>query len=449
VRYFRTSEATLQQFCGVCYSKLLLTEVLIELGKGKIILVIALTIVWGFNAWGLDAFFRISDIYQFRFYTDIFQIGLLLAVLSLVNAIFTLPSGRIADIFGRKRLIIVAYVGLAVTFFAYTFAGGSNSIVPNDQILLLLYVIGFARMFFTALAYIGNLAWIVDQTTEKNRGKMVSLYTMLSSIGVIGGPAVVGVLYALYGANMAFTIVALMQFLIAIPILSIPETERLRTGKTDKIGGAQKHETLRGVKEIIHDRPLLALGVSAMFSSSLGIILLFYVQPLFTGAPYYLPLALTSIPMAIEGVFTMIGFVVAGVMIDRKKSKRGILIASLIITELPIAVLLLTPYLAFMQNIVALIVFIGFIGLGQGLTTPTFLVIANALAPKGERGTELGVYQGITNFCNPIGYASGGYFASTIGFTGIMLAGGVYTLASLLFVVAVLRKSMLAARGIK
>jgi MFS family permease len=420
-----------------------------DLGRGKIILVIALSVVWGFNAWGLDAFFRIQDIYQFRFFTDILQIGLLLAVLSLVNAIFTLPSGRIADIFGRKRLIMVAYIGLAVTFFAYAFAGGPYSIVTDQQILLLLYGIGFARMFFTALAYIGNLAWICDQTTEKNRGKMISIYTMVSSIGVIGGPAVVGVLYALYGANAAFMIVALMQFLIAIPVLSVPETERLRTGKTDKTGKVKEHETLRGVKEILHDRPLLALGVSAMFSSSLGIILLFYVQPLFTGAPYFLPFALTSIPMAIEGVFTFVGFMVAGFMIDRKKSKRRILIASLIITEIPLAFLLMTPYLGFMQNIIALIVFIGFVGLGQGLTTPTFLVIANALAPKGERGTELGVYQGITNFCNPIGYASGGYFAFTIGFEGIMVAGAVFTLASLISVVAVLRKSMLAARGVK
>jgi MFS family permease len=76
------------------------------------ILVFAMSIVWGFNAWGLDAFFRIEDIYQYRFLTTILQIGILLAVLSLVNAIFTLPSGRIADIFGRKRLIIVAYFAL-------------------------------------------------------------------------------------------------------------------------------------------------------------------------------------------------------------------------------------------------------------------------------------------------------------------------------------------------
>ncbi len=419
------------------------------MGKGKIILVIALSIVWGFNAWGLDAFFRISDIFLLRFYTDILQIGLLLAVLAIVNAIATLPTGRVADIFGRKRLIIVAYIGLAVCFFSYTFVGGSSSIVSVDLILPFLYLIGIARMLFTAFAYIGNLTWIVDQTTDENRGKMVSAYTMLSGIGAIGGPAVVGVIYAFFGANMTFMLVGLIQFFLAIPILAIPETQRLRTGKIGKNVAATEHERLRGVTEILHDRPLLALGVSAMFSSSIGILLLFYMQPLFTGSPYFLSLAETSIPMAFMGVLTMVGFVTAGVIIDKKKAKRGLLIASLLITEVPIAVLLMTPYLSFMQNIFALVLFIGFIGLGQGLTTPTFLVIANDLAPKGERGTELGVFQGITNFSNPIGYASGGYLAFAIGFSGIMLAGAVYTLSSLLFVLAVLRKSTLAARGIK
>jgi MFS family permease len=409
------------------------------------ILVFAMSIIWGFNAWGLDAFFRIQDIYQFRFLTTILQIGILLALLSLVNAIFTLPSGRVADIFGRKRLIVIAYIGLAATFFAYTFVGGPLSIVPGDQILPLLYGIGFARMLFTAFAYIGNLTWIIDQTAEKNRGKMVSTYTMLSSVGVIGGPAVVGLLYAYFGANMAFMLVALMQFAIAIPILAIPETQRLRAGK----GEVPKHERLRGIREILHDRPLFALGISAMFSSSIGILLLFYMQPLFTGPPYYLSLAETAIPMAIEGLFTMVGFLVAGFIIDRKKGKRKLLIVGLVITEVPVAFLLMTPYLSFMQNIFALVAFIGFIGLGQGLTTPTFIVTANDLAPKGERGTELGVYQGITNFCNPIGYATGGYMAYTGGFTGVMIAGALFTLASLVFILGFLRRSSLAERGVK
>jgi MFS family permease len=449
VRYLENSQAIINTLPLLEGVKVALPGVHDILGKGSMILVFVLSIIWGFNAWGLDAFFRIQDIYQYRFLTTILQIGILLAMLSLVNAIFTLPSGRIADIFGRKRLIIVAYIGLAASFFAYTFAGGSASIVQGDQILLLLYVIGFARMFFTALAYIGNLTWIIDQTAEKNRGKMVSTYTMLSSVGVIGGPAVVGLFYQYLGQNMAFTLVALIQFLIAIPILSIPETQRLRTREGKAIGEAPKHERLRGISEILHDRPLLALGVASMFSSSIGILLLFYMQPLFTGPPYLLSLAETSIPIAIMGLFTMVGFVVAGLMIDRKKSKRGLLIGALIITEVPIAFLLMTPYLQFMQSIFALVAFIGFIGIGQGLTTPTFIVIANDLAPKGERGTELGIYQGITNFCNPIGYASGGYMAYTGGFTGVFLAGALFVLASLVFVAAVLRKSILASRGVR
>jgi MFS family permease len=145
-------------------------------------------------------------------------------------------------------------------------------------------------------------------------------------------------------------------------------------------------------------------------------------------------------------LFTGVGFGVAAFVIDRLKVKRGLLIGSLVISIIPLVLLLLTAYLEFMQNIIALTISLGIFGFGIGASTPTYLAIMADLAPTGEMGTELGVFQGILNFNYVIGRAMGGYLLDLGGLATSMLGSIALVLISLVLVAGVVRKSVFEAR---
>jgi MFS family permease len=157
----------------------------------------------------------------------------------------------------------------------------------------------------------------------------------------------------------------------------------------------------------------------------------------------------STIPLGIMLLFVMIGYLISSQIMDRLKIKRGLLIGSLAVTMAPLFFLFLTPYLAFMQNIVALVLFIGLFGLGTGMATPTYLTLITDLAPTGETGTELAVFQGVLNFNYVIANFMSGYLWELGALALTMLGAMLVVLVGLVFVLVGVRRSALEERGIK
>jgi MFS family permease len=420
-------------------------EVYRDLGRGKLAVLIFLGILWGILTYGLDWLFKEPTVVGFYFadpltqYTDM---GILLGVMAAVNAVAMLPSGRIADRLGRKPIVIISFLGLAGSYFGYTFT-------VNFAPVLLLYVFGIVRMIFAATAWVALLAWVADHSSEKNRGTIMSALNAALTVANIGALAVVGALYQYTNLYMTFLVVALIQLIATVPLLFVSKGAGEETGSIGKTGKAGKGEKLRTWREVIHDRPLMILGISALFATSPGLLIQFIMLPLFASPEYGFTMVETTIPLAVMMLFTMVGYGVAAYAVDKMKIKRTILIISMIASIIPLALLFLTAYLPFMQNIVSLVISFGIFGLALGITMPTYLAIMTDLAPTGETGTELGVFQGILNFNYVIGNFFGGYLWSIGKLPTSMLGCIVLVLVALVLVVGTLRKSVFEGRKAK
>jgi DHA1 family tetracycline resistance protein-like MFS transporter len=408
------------------------------LGRGKLAVLITFSIVWGILTYGLDWFFLDKTMVTSTFATTYTQIGILLAVTAFINAVVMLPSGRIADRFGRKPVVILSFLGLAVCYFAYTFA-------LTFEPLTVLYIVGSVRMIFAATAWVALLAWVADQSSEKNRGTVMSGLTAALTVTNIAALGVIGVLYQGVGSYMTFVIVAAIQLVAVLPLLFISQRGPSSLDTKDMRSKPVKGEKLRTWREVVRDTPLMLISISAMIATAPGILIQTIIIP-YLETNYAFTLAGTTIPLLFMLLFTGVGFGVAAFVIDRLKVKRGLLIGSLVISIIPLVLLLLTAYLEFMQNIIALTISLGIFGFGIGASTPTYLAIMADLAPTGEMGTELGVFQGILNFNYVIGRAMGGYLLDLGGLATSMLGSIALVLISLVLVAGVVRKSVFEAR---
>jgi MFS family permease len=415
------------------------------MSKGKLAALITLGIVWGILTYGLDWLFKVpkgstpplSETTILN--TDYIQIGLVLGWAALVNAIAMLPSGRIADRVGRKPVVIVSFLGLAASYFAY-------ELMMVFDTLAVLYIVGTVRMIFAATAWVALLAWVADQSSEKNRGTIMSALTAGLTVANIIALGVIGVMFDYTGLYTTFTLVAGIQLIAAIPLFFI--AGRASPDIKEKAQKPVKLGKLRSWREVIRDRPLIMLSISSMLATTPGIMIQFIILALLKTS-YGFGTTESTIPLGIMLLFVLMGFAISSQIMDRMKIKRGLLIASLVVTLVPLFFLFLTPYLEFMQNIVALVLFIGLFGLGTGMSTPTYLTLIADLAPTGETGTELAVFQGTLNFNYVIANLMSGYLWQMGGLTLTMFGAMLVVLAGLVFVLVGVRRSALEERGVK
>jgi MFS family permease len=141
---------------------------------------------------------------------SMFQIGILVAMAPLFSLIFEIPTGAIADIYGRKFSVILGYSLEAISMLLLFFT-------KNFYFILAIYaLIGFAATFSSG----AKEAWIVDRV--KNKKGTVHNYFIksrsLDSFGLI----LSGLLGAFIVANFGIKIIwmfAFFSFLVSIFIL--------------------------------------------------------------------------------------------------------------------------------------------------------------------------------------------------------------------------------------
>jgi len=409
------------------------------MAKAKLVVLITLGIMWGILTYGLDWLFKDPNMVYNIFGTSYTLIGLMLAVTAFINAVVMLPSGRIADRLGRKTVVIVSFLGLGVCYFAYTFALAFEPLV-------VLYIVGSIRMVFAATAWVALLAWVADNSSEKNRGTIMSSLNAALTVANIAALGVIGLMYQYTSPYVTFTLVAAVQLIAVVPLLFV--SQKGSADQDNKVKGAKpvKGAKLRTWRELIRDRSLMFLSISALFATAPGLLIQFIILPLLSSPQYGFNMVESTIPLGVMLLFTLVGFGIAAVVMDKFKIKRGLLIGSLIASEIPLFLLFLTPYLPFMQNIVALVIFFGLIGLGMGTSMPTYMAVMADLAPTGEMGTEMGIFQGILNFNYVIGNSFGGYLWDLGGLSLTMLGGILLVLIALVLVIGAVRKSAFKAR---
>ncbi|MBA2596051.1 MAG: MFS transporter [Chloroflexia bacterium] len=138
--------------------------------------------------------------------------------------IFSLPVGMVIDRFDRRRVLLVAQVGVMALAAVFALLVGTDSIAPwSILVLAIVYGTVMAFIFPTRTTIVTTLV------TRDDLANAVALNAAGQNATRVIGPAVAGVLIALFGIATTFAVAALLQILALVATSRLPS--RTTTGQ--------------------------------------------------------------------------------------------------------------------------------------------------------------------------------------------------------------------------
>ncbi|MFO8113322.1 MAG: MFS transporter, partial [Desulfosalsimonadaceae bacterium] len=134
------------------------------------------------------------------------EIGMVIASRTLVNAVFQMPFGSLADRWHKNRLLLIGSTIISIGILAVPFAG---SLVA---LLLLFAMIGLGE----AVSWPALAALAAEEGHAYGHGSMMGVFNMAMSAGLFIGAMGVGAMVDVLGIAWAFYIVALFLFASAV-----------------------------------------------------------------------------------------------------------------------------------------------------------------------------------------------------------------------------------------
>lgn len=171
------------------------------------------------------------------------QLGLLMAVYSLMQLIFAPVWGRISDRAGRKPVMMIGIAGLSVSFFMMAAA----------EELWMLFAARIVGGTLSAANMPTVMAYVADITTPEERGKGMGIIGAATGLGFVFGPAVGGI-FSGYSLNTPFYIAGISSAVTLILVMlivkeSLPKERRQLNNEENKASGRQ---AFRGSSSILY-----------------------------------------------------------------------------------------------------------------------------------------------------------------------------------------------------
>ncbi len=339
-----------------------------------------------------------------------FQIGLSVAVYSLMQFLFNPIMGRLSDKYGRRPIILIS---LSMTITSYILFSVTHSF--------------FLLMVSRTLAGLGGSnigaaqAYIADITTPQERAKGMGVIGAAFGLGFVFGPFT-GAILSKFGypvAGLGAAAFSTMAFLFALFFL--PESNKEK--KTDKI--KLKLFELDYAKKILGH-------------PEIGILVIFYFIIVFSMANIFGTLSLLGYEVfhfsdqqngSIFGIMGIVGALVQGGVIKKLSNtftERVILMGGALLMMVGLAIL------PFDKNFLEVAVVVSIYGVGSGILQPVVVSMVSKYAPEGEQGAVLGLNQSLAAFARVLGPIWGGFAFDYFGFQFPFLTGAAFTFVSFL-----------------
>jgi len=329
------------------------------------------------------------------------QISLLIAILLLVGIVFEIPTGAIADIFGRKISVILSYVlaGLAILSVAFT---------NNFGALVIIFILWAV---FRTLGSGADDAWIVDLLKKNGMENRVHDYFIkiqsTGSLGVIfmGLLAALSVKY--FGITSIWIVTGISTILASFILLFAKEhfsKKKIHIGMAFKKTIEKSKESL---KYSIKSKELLFLLIAVFFfvlgTQSWDVVW----QPFITG------LGLKTYQLGY--VFSFISVILIGIPflskpILKKFGKEKYYLATLVVAEA--ALLLLVSLVSSVLMGVLMMVLLNIV---YELESPVNSKFFQRIIPTKMRATLGSLKSMITGTAAAVGILIAGVIADLVG----------------------------------
>jgi MFS family permease len=270
------------------------------LNRSLLFVAVAL-LLWGF---GEGMFINFVPIYLDRqFALSEYEIGLVLGAFGFSMAIMHIPAGRIADTFGRRPLLIVAWI-----------MGLLSALIMGLALAFPLFLIGLFGYGLTAFVSSPLSSYVTAARGSLPIGTVLSLTTATFAMGMVLGPVTGGWIGDNYGMRTSFLIAAALFVLSNIFIFLI---ERQPVDHDDP-EAPPLH--LRSNQRLLVFMGVLAFAIFAMYVA----------QPL---TPNFLE-GVRGLSLSETGIiFTAgaLGNSIMAILLSRVPPRRGFLIAQALV----------------------------------------------------------------------------------------------------------------------
>lgn len=363
----------------------------------------SMTMVLPFISLYIETFGQFSDAYIQRWSGWIFAI-------TFVTAFIVAPIwGRIGDLYGKKKVLIISASGMALCIFLLGFA---------TSVWHLFYLRLFMGIFTGFIPL--SQAFISTQTPKRMAGQVLGTLQTGSITGSLLGPLIGGALADMVGFSSTFNWTSLAIFVSAILVIFTKEFQINEVKKSEK-----QNYTSKEVLKHILTNPVL---VTVLILSMLIQVAHFSIQPI-------LSLYVSEIhgPENLA-LYAGIAFSAAGVgnlMMSKTWGKLGDNYGYI---KILMALLFLAGIVYFPGGFVTemwqLIIIRFALGVTIGGIIPVRIAYIRQAAPIAMQGEVLGYNTSLRFLGNVIGPVMGGMVAGAFGFTAVFITTSLLLIAS-------------------
>ena len=331
------------------------------------------------NLLGFGIIIPLLPYYAERFGANPNEVTLLMASYSLMQLIFSPILGRISDIYGRKKILVLCLIGSAISYFLLYFA---------TNFALVLFARSVAGLFGSTTA-IAN-AYVTETTSSANRSKGMGLIGAAFGLGLVFGPVIGGYFGGGDINNIDYKTPFFFAFLVAIISCILAYFILIEPKKRNK--QFISINFLDSFKDLIDLFKIPAL----LFLIILSFLITFSFAGFETTFALWTERAMNWASRQTGYAFTFTALLVAliqGVFIGKLTKKFGEL--KLLITSCFLMLVGLFFITLSAQNLFYLTIALGILGISVGLGNPSLNSLLSKNLNKNIIGTSFGVVQSV------------------------------------------------------
>ncbi|WEG13176.1 MFS transporter [Pullulanibacillus sp. KACC 23026] len=328
--------------------------------------------------------------------------------------------GRFGDRHGRKKILVIAAFGLAVSVFLMGF------VTSVFQLFLLRFLMGIFTGFISM-----SQALISTQTPRHLAGRVLGTLQTGNVAGTLLGPMLAGLLADSVGFKMTFHFTAITLLIAAFFVLFGVKEFRLE----EKTGKQKNYSTKEVLAHIITNPMLTMIMVVALFvqiaNFSIQPILALYVSHLH--GPENL------------AFFSGLAFSAAGLgnlLFARNWGKLGDKIGyqKILVILILLSGIVYLPG-AFVTSIWQLVIIRFFLGITIGGVLPVLVAFIRQVTPLAMQGEVMGYNTSVRFLGNIIGPSLGGFISSLYGISNVFfVTSALLVLSGIALLVAIFKE---------
>ena len=344
--------------------------------------VLPLLFVTNFNLiLGFSLVFPLLPFYAREFGASAFDIALLVSAFPLMQFLLSPLWGKISDRFGRKRLIVFALAGSAISFALFGLAN-------NFTHLLLI------RLFHGATASAGFAtvhAAGADISSKENRARTMGILGAAFSSAIAFGPALGGILSSI-SIEFPFFVSAVISLVnLLFVYFMVPETIKERTKQLKLFDSFVILRIVKAIKSNLGPAYLMT-SVSYLSFSVVGVAFPLFALEKFDFGPFEVGFMFAGIGIA--------GALVQGLVVGKVVEKFGeakVIRAGLVFMAVAIGLI------AFLINPIFSALLLALMSVGTALINPTINTYISKRS--NQQGLALGTlnsFGSLSRFLGPL-----------------------------------------------